>query len=60
METEDLATYDELTRKIIGCCFEVHNILGPGFLEKIYVNALKIKLQKKEYSLKQKRVYRQI
>ncbi len=47
METEDLTTYDELTRKIIGCCFEVHNTLGPEFLEKIYVNALKIKLQQK-------------
>lgn len=36
---------DTLTQKIIGCCYEVHNQLGPGFLEKIYVNALKIKLQ---------------
>ena len=37
--------YDELTGKIIGFCYEVHNQLGPGFLEKIYVNALKIKLK---------------
>lgn len=37
---------DTLTQKIIGCCFEVHKQLGPGFLEKIYVNALKVKLQK--------------
>ncbi|WP_293786947.1 GxxExxY protein [uncultured Pedobacter sp.] len=36
---------DTLTQKIIGCCYEVHNQLGPGFLEKIYANALKIKLQ---------------
>ena len=36
---------DTLTQVIIGCCYEVHNQLGPGFLEKIYVNALKIKLQ---------------
>lgn len=36
---------DELTGKIIGFCYAVHNQLGPGFLEKIYVNALKIKLQ---------------
>lgn len=47
MEFENETSYDELTRKIIGCCFEVHNTLGPGFLEKIYVNALKIKLQQK-------------
>ena len=35
----------ELTKIIIGCCYNVHTQLGPGFLEKIYVNALKIKLQ---------------
>lgn len=32
--------HDALTEKIIGCCFEVHRLLGPGFLEKIYVKAL--------------------
>jgi GxxExxY protein len=35
---------DLLTKKIIGACYEVHNILGPGFVEKIYLNALKIAL----------------
>ncbi len=42
METDEK---DSLTQIIIGCCYDVHNQLGPGFLEKIYVNALKIKLQ---------------
>ncbi|MBK0383405.1 GxxExxY protein [Pedobacter sp. SD-b] len=32
--------YDTLTHKIIGCCYEVHRELGPGFLEKIYSRAL--------------------
>jgi GxxExxY protein len=32
---------DLLTKKIIGACYEVHNKLGPGFVEKIYLNALK-------------------
>lgn len=36
---------DKLTEVIIGCCFQIHNQLGPGFLEKIYANALKIKLK---------------
>ncbi|MGQ7852618.1 GxxExxY protein [Pedobacter sp. WC2501] len=35
----------ELTGIIIGCCYDVYNQLGPGFLERIYVNALKIKLR---------------
>lgn len=47
MDIEKEQPLDELTGTIIGCCFEVHNTLGPGFLEKIYVNALKIKLRQK-------------
>ena len=39
-------TDDLLTRKIIAVCYEVHNKLGPGFVEKIYLGALKIALQK--------------
>jgi GxxExxY protein len=42
---EEESVRDSLTQTIIGCCYEVHTQLGPGFLEKIYVNALKIKLQ---------------
>jgi GxxExxY protein len=37
---------DLLTRRIIAACYEVHNKLGPGFVEKIYLAALKIALQK--------------
>ena len=29
-----------LTEKIIGCAFEVSNVLGCGFLEKVYERAL--------------------
>ena len=36
---------DALTEKIIGCCFEVHKSLGPGFIEKIYANALQNQLK---------------
>lgn len=30
----------EITKKIIGCSFEVSNTLGIGFVEKVYKNAL--------------------
>jgi len=30
----------DLTEKIIGAAFQVHNRLGQGFLEKVYENAL--------------------
>ena len=39
--------HSELTQKIIGAALEVHKKLGPGFLENIYHNALKIALQKR-------------
>ncbi len=35
---------EELTDKIIKACINVHKELGPGFLESIYHNALKIEL----------------
>jgi len=37
---------ESLTEAIIGCAFRVHSALGPGFLEKVYENALRIELLK--------------
>jgi GxxExxY protein len=37
---------DPLTGMIIGCCFRVANELGPGFLEKVYENALAHEVRK--------------
>jgi GxxExxY protein len=36
---------DPLTGKIIEACYHVHNELGPGFVERIYMNALIIALK---------------
>jgi GxxExxY protein len=44
---------EELTEKIIGCAYKVHNALGPGFLEKVYENALRIELEKQGLGVKQ-------
>jgi GxxExxY protein len=44
---------DDLTQKIIGCAYKVHNTLGPGFLEKVYENALRIELEKQGLRVRQ-------
>ena len=44
---------NDLTQKIIGCAYKVHNALGPGFLEKVYENALRIELEKLGLKVKQ-------
>ena len=44
---------NNLTHTIIGCAYKVHNVLGSGFLEKIYENALKIELDKLQIGAQQ-------
>jgi GxxExxY protein len=39
------SNYKELTGEIIKAAFNVHNILGAGFLEKVYHNAMIIELK---------------
>ena len=37
---------NDLTYTVIGSAYRVHNVLGPGFLEKVYENALILELKK--------------
>ena len=39
---------NDITYKINGAVFEVNRELGPGFLEKVYENALLIELKERE------------
>lgn len=34
-----------VTQQLIGAAFEVHNVLGYGFLEKVYQRAMQVELQ---------------
>ncbi len=49
---------DPLTEKIIGCCFKVHNELGPGFSEKIYHNALRLALKQEGLKYQTEKVFK--
>lgn len=41
----------EITEKIIGAAYKVHNTLGSGFLEKVYQNSLVIEIQALGFSV---------
>jgi GxxExxY protein len=42
----DEERFNQITERIIGCAFRVHNTLGFVFLEKVYENALAHELRK--------------
>ena len=44
--TKTFASSDMLSQKVIGEALHVHRVLGPGFLESIYQNALLNRLKK--------------
>jgi GxxExxY protein len=41
---ESKLLHEETTGKIIGAAFEVHDLLGYGFLERVYQRALQVEL----------------
>jgi len=45
--------HGEITERIIGAAYEVYNILGYGFLEKVYENALVLELRGDGLDVKQ-------
>lgn len=50
--------HHELTRRIIGCFYDVYNALGHGFLEKVYENSLAIELRKQGLQVDQQQPIR--
>jgi GxxExxY protein len=39
--------HKEITEQVIGAAFEVYNVLGYGFLEKVYQRAMQVELRKR-------------
>ena len=44
-----------LTQTIIGCSMKVHRVLGPGFLESVYLNALAHELRQQGLSVEREK-----
>ena len=44
---------NQLTERVIGCAYQVSNVLGSGFLDKVYENALALDLRKLGLSVAQ-------
>ena len=56
-EDYDDKSRDPLTEKIIAACYQVHNELGPGFVERIYLSALKVALKKFELNYEEEKEF---
>ena len=46
MKEHDIITTDQLITEIIECAKRIRRQLGPGFLEKVYKNAMVVELRK--------------
>ena len=56
------ATYphSDITKRIIGIAIEVHKILGPGFLESVYEEAMAMELGRLQVSYERQKMVRAI
>ena len=55
MSTDSNGLYKDLTYKVIGALYEVHNELGPVHKENIYHRAIAIELQSKKISFEEEK-----
>lgn len=50
--------HSDVTKKVIGAAIDVHKILGPGFMEKAYEEALALELERLGVSYERQRLVR--
>jgi GxxExxY protein len=49
--------YKEECYEIVGACMEVHNELGSGFLENVYMDALEVELERRNIEFQREKKY---
>jgi GxxExxY protein len=52
----DEIVYKDLSYKIMKACFEVHNVLGPGYPEKIYEEAVARELNRENVTYERQKL----
>src|SRR5215203_140884 len=48
--TSSLLVHEQITEQVIGAAFEVHSVLGHGFLERVYQRAMQAELLRRGIS----------
>ena len=56
-EGKEFLLHPALTRSILGCCFAVMRELGPGFLERVYKNALFLAMKQEGLNVEVEKLY---
>ena len=58
--SEGKILYKELSYRVIQACFEVHNVLGPGYSEKIYDEAMAVELKDNAVAIERQKLWKYI
>ena len=53
----DELVFRALSHQVLGACFSVHNVLGPGLLESVYEGALVIEFDHRGIPVERQKVY---
>ena len=53
----DVHAINQLTKRVIGAAMEVHSLLGPGYLESAYEQALAIELESRHISFERQKSF---
>ena len=52
--------FDPLSNKIIGAAIQVHRELGPGFIENIYEEALKVEFARRKINFEHQKEIKRV
>ena len=53
----DVHAINQLTKRVIGAAMEVHSLLGPGYLESAYEQALAIEMESRHISFERQKSF---